>query len=75
MFIEIPGTVKDRRFINVSRISMIILKDSGELWLEPSMTALVKGDKSYQQVLSLLDIKEKPASGETNLLEEEEKKE
>lgn len=69
MFIEIPGTKKDRRFISVSRISLIILKKSGELWIEPSMTALEKGKKGYKEVLSLLDIKEQPASAMTDLQE------
>lgn len=71
-FIEVPGTTKDRRFINLNRITTIILKKSGELWLEPSMTALVKGDKSYEEVLKMVGVKEQPASATSELLESKE---
>lgn len=72
-FIEIKGVLRERRFVNLDRVSLIKFKQNGEIMLEPMMESLVPGDPSYKQVLQILGLPtEKPASSTQELLEEEE---
>ncbi len=71
-FIEIKGIKNEHRFVNLDRVSLIKLKQNGEIALEPAMEVLVPGDLSYKKVLQILGLPvEKPASGMSQLKEEE----
>lgn len=70
-FIEIKGVTRERRFINLDRVNKVILKQTGEIMLEPMMEGIEPGDKNYKKMLQILGIPgEQPASGMSELEEE-----
>jgi len=73
MFIEIKGVLRERRFLNLDRVALVKLKQTGEIMLEPAMEVVEEDNPAYKGLLKILGVsKEKPASQTQELLEEKE---